>query len=77
MYLSLPRLSRERKKVTGVRGAARQRILAIGGVVRLPKRRVRGRAGRPRLMAGALRRGHDDCDDIVMVGAAIRRLPGA
>ena len=52
MYLSLPRLSRERQKVTGARGAVWQRILAIGGVVRLPKRRVRVRAERIRLMPG-------------------------
>jgi hypothetical protein len=50
MYLSLPRLSRERKKVRGIRGGAGRRILAIGGVIRLPKRRVRARTGRPRLM---------------------------
>ena len=50
MYLSLPRLSREHTKVTDACGTAGQRILAIGGVIRLPKRRVRVRAGRPRLM---------------------------
>ena len=33
MYLSLPRLSRERTKVTGICGTAGQRILAIGGVI--------------------------------------------